>query len=276
MQSIVILGGDNRSRFLDTYFRKLGFSTYCFGVEQDIQPERLQGILRGNMAALILPLPASRDGKTVNMPLCKGSLSFAELTETLPENQTVFGGMLSREVTAQLCAAGAWVIDYYDEDVIVKNAVLTAIGTMRVLAEMTAVPPAHLHIAVTGFGRVGEAVAEQLLKNGCVPMVAARRSEVRETARKAGYKACSIEELQAELSAFDIVINTVPARIFTAEVFAAVPHVQYMELASAPYGMDLETAKTSGVTVVNAQSLPGKYLPDEAAQIVGEKIKSFL
>ena len=270
MQSVVILGGDRRSRFLDTYFKENGFFTYCFGLERDFSPERLANALRSNMAALILPLPASRDGKTVNMPLCAGTLPLDTLKELLPAGQTVFGGMLSEHIRAQLTAVGAQVIDYYDDEVIVQNARLTAVGAMRVLSDMTDTPPARLCIAVTGFGRVGTAVAAELQTHGCTVTVAARRAEARADAQKAGCKACTIEALRENLSDFDIVVNTVPARIFSAEAFKNAPNVQYMELASAPYGMDLEAAKAFGVTAVNAQSLPGKYLPYEAAHIVGE------
>lgn len=276
MQTVIILGGDQRSRFLDTYFRENGFFTYCFGLEQDFSAASLEQTLRSNMAALILPLPASRDGKTVNMPLCADELTFGKLAAMLPRGQAVFGGMLSEDVKALFQAAGARVTDYYDDEVIVKNAVLTARGAMRVLASMTSVPPAHLRIAVTGFGRVGTAVAAQLQENGCTAAVAARRAEVRAHARQLGYHACTIAELQQQLSSFDVVINTVPARIFPMEGWASAPHIQYMELASAPWGTDLAASEAFGLTAINAQSLPGKYFPCEAAGIVGEKIKSFL
>lgn len=276
MQSVIILGGDKRSRFLDTYFKENGFFTYCFGVDREVEISVLRETLQSNMAALILPLPASRDGKTVNMPLFAGALSLDTLRELLPAGQTVFGGMLSEQMKAQLTAVGARVIDYYDDEVIVQNAQLTAVGAMHVLSDMTDTAPAYLHIAVTGFGRVAAAVAAQLQANGCTATVAARRAETRADAKNAGYKACTIEELRQNLPRFDIVINTVPARIFSAEAFKNAPNVQYIELASAPYGMDLKAAKAFGVTAVNAQSLPGKYLPYEAAHIVGEKIKSFL
>lgn len=276
MQTVIILGGDQRSRFLDTYFRENGFFTYCFGLEQDFSAASLKKTLRSNMAALILPLPASRDGKTVRMPLCADELTFGELAAMLMTGQTVFGGMLSENLKAQLTARGARVTDYYDDEVIVKNAVLTARGAIRVLASMTSVPPARLRIAVTGFGRVGTAVAAQLQENGCTATVAARRAEVRAHARQLGYRTCTIAELQRQLSAFDVVINTVPVRIFPTEVWADAPHIQYMELASAPCGTDLAAAEAFGLAAINAQSLPGKYFPREAAQIVGEKIKSFL
>lgn len=276
MQSVIILGGDKRSRFLDTYFKENGFFTYCFGVDREVEISVLRETLQSNMAALILPLPASRDGKTVNMPLFAGALSLDTLRELLPAGQMVFGGMLSEQIQAQLTAVGARVIDYYDDEVIVQNAQLTAVGAMHVLKDMTDTAPAYLHIAVTGFGRVAAAVAAQLQANGCTATVAARRAEARADAQKAGCKACTIEALRENLSDFDIILNTVPARIFSAEAFKNAPNVQYIELASAPYGMDLEAAKAFGVTAVNAQSLPGKYLPYEAAHIVGEKIKSFL
>ena len=276
MQTVIILGGDRRSRFLDTYFRENGFFTYCFGLEQDFSAASLEKTLRSNMAALILPLPASRDGKTVQMPLCAGELTFRELAAMLPRGQVIFGGMLSESLKARLTARGARVTDYYDDEVIVKNAVLTAHGAMRVLASMTVVSPARLRIAVTGFGRVGAAVAARLQAHGCTATVAARRAEVRAHAQQLGYHVCTIAELQQQLSMFDIVINTVPARIFPTEGWEAAPHIQYMELASAPHGVDLDAAEALGLTAVNAQSLPGKYFPREAAMIVGEKIKSFL
>ncbi len=277
MQSVIILGGDERSRFLDKYFRSAGFFTYCFGLGEDVKQEMLYTALRSNMAALILPLPASRDGETVNMPNAETKLTFRSLCELLPAGSTVFGGMLPAYAVRMFSEKGAQVVDYYDEEVIVQNAHLTAVGTLRVLSELCADSPCALRIAVTGFGRVAKAVAKILSENGCVPTVAARRADARAEALHAGYEALEIADLQNSLSCFDVVINTVPAQLFSkACLSVSAPTVGFIDLASAPFGVDFDAAGALGIAAVNAQSLPGKYTPQAAAEIVGEKIKKLL
>ena len=45
-----------------------------------------------------------------------------------------------------------------------------------------------------------------------------------------------------------------------------------IELASAPYGLDFEIARNYSIDVVKAFSLPGKYTPKTAGEIIGNKI----
>lgn len=277
MQTVVLIGGDDRSRYLNTYFHKQGFLTYCFGLDCAIDMDSLQAALRSNIAAVILPLPSTRDGKTVHIPLTGDILPFDTLCALLRTETVVFGGMLPKAITEQFFKRGIRTVDYYDEAVIRENAVLTAKGAMQVLLRHRNVPIGKLHIAVAGYGRVAKAVVEEFGKYGCAPTVAARREEARSAAREKGCKAISVAELQQDPSAYDVVLNTVPARLFSRETLKKTkPDVLLLELASAPFGFDFEAADALGREFVNAQSLPGKYAPKAAATIIGEKIKSLL
>lgn len=277
MQTVVLIGGDDRSRYLNTYFHKQGFLTYCFGLDCAIDMDSLKAALRSNIAAVILPLPATRDGKTVHMPLTGDILPFDTLCALLQTETVVFGGMFPKAITEQFFKQGIRTVDYYDEAVIRENAVLTAKGALQVLLRQRHIPVQNLQIAVAGYGRVAEAVVEEFGKYGCAPTVAARREEARSAAREKGCAAIPITALQSDPSAYDVLLNTVPARLFSGETLKKTkPDVLLMELASAPFGFDFEAADALGRELVNAQSLPGKYAPKAAATIIGEKIKSLL
>ena len=43
---------------------------------------------------------------------------------------------------------------------------------------------------------------------------------------------------------------------------------KYIELASAPYGMELELAKNMGVVVQLEAGIPGRYFPESAAKAI--------
>lgn len=277
MQTLVLIGGDARSRYLNTYFSEQGFSTYCFGIDSAVNKAELCAVLRSNIAAVVLPLPATRDGKTINIPLTGDVLPFEVLCAMLPRGTVVFGGMLPKPLSEQFFKQGIRAVDYYDEEVVLQNAVLTAEGTMQVLQAQSSQPLSDLHIAVSGYGRVGRAIAKALRAQACTPTVAARREAVRQEARADGCTAVSVAELQEAPAAFDVLINTVPARLFSAETLQKTkPNVLLLEIASAPFGFDFEAAKALGRKAVNAQSLPGKFAPQAAAVILGEKIKSLL
>ncbi len=277
MQTLVLIGGDARSRYLNTYFSEQGFSTYCFGIDSAIDRAVLLDTLRSNIAAVVLPLPATRDGKTVNIPLTGDILPIADLCAVLQPGTAVFGGMLPKQLSEQFFSKGIQAVDYYDEEVVLQNAVLTAEGAMQVLRAQTDRPLSALHIAVVGYGRVGRAIAKALKGQACTPTVAARREEIRRQAIGDGCNAVSVAELQQDPSKPDVLINTVPARLFPAETLQKTkPEVLLLEIASAPFGIDLEAAKALGRKAINAQSLPGKTAPQAAAVILGKKIKSFL
>lgn len=272
MQSVILIGGDRRTQYLDRYFQERKFHTYCFGVYAPIDFEALKNALQMQYVPLILPLPVSKDGETVSCPLVGESLPFDVLLQFTAEH-TVYGGLIPEKLTELCLRKGIRAVEYYDEDVILKNAALTAVSTLEVLREHGVDFGKKPNIAVTGFGRVARAIARELLSAGVVPTVAARSIEARFEAGKMGCKAISLYSLRANASSFDVLVNTVPAPLFSAQELALTkPTVCIVDVASAPFGVDFDAARTLGKKAVKAQSLPGKYAPQAAAEVIGEKL----
>ena len=74
-----------------------------------------------------------------------------------------------------------------------------------------------------------------------------------------------------------VIFNTVPARLFDADVISRLPAgCVFIDLASAPGGIDREAAERSGVRCIWATSLPGKYAPETAGQIIADTAREIL
>lgn len=277
MQTLVLLGGDLRQRYLNTFLKDKGFSTYCFGLYPGDSLQAVQKILRSNTVAAVLPLPVTRDGAHLQMPLTNETLSLAQVVSDIQPGSFVAGGIVPKAFAESLRQKGVTVSDYYDEDFILKNAELTAQGVLLELHKYITAPLEKLHIAVTGYGRVAKAVARALRTQNCTPVIAARKEEARDEAKAAGFPAVSIAELCKNAGDYDVLLNTVPAQILGADALQKTkPGVLLLDVASAPFGVDFAAAEQLQRTAVKALSLPGKYLPQAAAQIVGEKLLSLL
>ena len=92
-----------------------------------------------------------------------------------------------------------------------------------------------------------------------------------------GYHAPGLAALDASAGDLDVLINTVPHRIITAEVIS---HMEkdalIVDLASMPGGVDFDFARDAEICAIHALALPGKYSPKTAGAIVGETVLSLL
>ncbi len=277
MKTFVLLGGDLRQRYLHTFLKEKGFSTYCFGLYPGDSLQAVRDVLRSNTVAAVLPLPVTRDGTHVQMPLTNETLPLLQVVACVQPGSLVAGGIVPKALTESLLQKGVAVSDYYDEDFILKNADLTAEGTLLELRKHISAPLDTLRVAVTGFGRVAKATAKALRAQNCKPVVAARKEEARAEAERAGFSAISIAALCETAGEYDVIINTVPVQILGADALQKTkPGVLLLDVASPPFGVDFAAAEKLKRTAVKALSLPGKYLPAAAAQIVGEKLLSLL
>lgn len=276
MKTILLIGGDKRSLYLRAYFERRGFFTYGFAQKKGEPLALGRTLLQKPYTAVLLPLPVTRDGETVCTPLWDGALPLAELCRLLPKGARVLGGQVPRAFSEQLLAGGRTVFDYYTETVVQKNADLTARGVLQVLRE-NGCAPNGARVVVTGFGRVARATAKALLAKGAAPLVAARRQAALQEARTLGADAVLLADFLTAPGSFDALVNTIPAPLFSESVLQRCPpDALYLETASAPYGLDLAAAKRLGRRAVLASSLPGRYFPQAAAEILGAAAESLL
>jgi dipicolinate synthase subunit A len=131
-------------------------------------------------------------------------------------------------------------------------------------------------VAITGFGRIARALASLLAAMGARVTVAARKEKDLATARRLGYGTVSLSESGAASAlgqGYAAVFNTVPACLFNEECLRAFDRTTLLiDLASAPGGVDAEAAARLGIRVIFALSLPGKYAPETAGEIIAETV----
>ena len=132
-------------------------------------------------------------------------------------------------------------------------------------------------VLVIGYGRTGKLVAQRMAALGARVSVAARRYEHLAWARALGYGAEHTSHLAGWLCGYDLVVNTVPARVLgQAELADLKPDCLVLDLASKPGGVDLEEAARLGRSVVWALSLPGKVAPVSAGAAVRDTVYHIL
>ena len=277
MRNIVIIGGDKRQKYLKEYLCDKGYDVTSYGLfDWDDDTDKLKSLIAENTIVL-LPLPATRNDKTILMPFSKHEITIDRLISFLGKNNLVFGGLIKGELKTQLSLKGIPFVDYYDSDLIEKNAILTAFGALKIILEHIDFALPQGKYAITGYGRVAKETASVLTALSCDVTIFARNDLQRENAVRKGCNAEPLTKLPCLINNFDFVINTVPSQIIGEETLKNIrKDSEIMELASAPYGVDFNLARKCGVEVVKAFSLPGKYTPKSAGELIGEKIEENL
>ncbi len=257
-----LFGGDGRSVRLAALLRADGHAVRVFGLDP-----ALPGCADTAAAAaagadcVILPLPAERDG-ALNAPFAAAPLTAADVLGPVRAGTPVLAGQAGARLRALCAARGLPLRDYFlREDFTQQNAALTAASAAALLAARRPLPGAR--VLITGFGRIGSRLAALLTGSGAAVTVAARAAAARAEAARMGCRAVPIAG--AATPDYDFAVNTVPARIFGAAELAALGGAQCVELASAPYGFDLDAARALGREVTVAAGLPGRFAPDAAA-----------
>jgi dipicolinate synthase subunit A len=169
---------------------------------------------------------------------------------------------------------GLFVIDYFDrEELAVANAVATAEGAVKLIMEETPITVCGAKCLVIGYGRIGKILSHRLRELGANVTVSARRYSDFQWIRAFGCTPADTGQLRDILGRFDIIVNTVPARLLGEELLRRVrPGALCMDLASKPGGMDFAAASRLGLKAMWALSLPGEIAPETS----GENIKNTL
>lgn len=204
------------------------------------------------------------------IPMSKAELSKEELLSCLRKGQRIFAGCIDGEWRRAAEEKGAVCYDYMEEETIaIYNSIATAEGT---IAEIIATYPRNLHgtrVLLLGFGRCARTLAGKLKALDASVTVAARSENARMEAYAGGYDTLRLKELGRAIGKYDVIINTIPARVITKkELLLMKEEAAAYEIASFPYGIDIEEAKRLGRNVCVCSSLPAKYAPAASAEIL--------
>ncbi len=268
-----IIGGDRRTVLLAEALARDGMTVHCYAAEKAeiagcVQCSCLLSCLYG-AECVLLPVPAEKDG-AINAPLSDKRLSTAEIAASLNPGQLLAGGGLSRELVFAAEASGVRTLDLMrDEEFAAYNAALTAEAAIGVLICESDRALMGGRALVSGYGRIGRALAERLRAMGAETTVSARSEKAMSEAERAGFHAVPIQELENVTGASDFIVNTVPARVFSSTALCGAPEgALILELASAPGGFDADFARNIGLKAVCAPGLPGRFSPRSSAQYI--------
>ena len=256
---LLAVGGDARMQGAVNAAKKAGWeSLWCEdGKLEEASP----------CDALLLPWPHSfREDTLVTAPGRQGEKKDALLAALPPCRVTLYGsGIAQEELTGEAFSPQA------DELFLRRNAQLTAEGAIcRAMQRMECALLGSACL-VTGYGRIGQELAARLVAMGAFVIVCARSEIQMRAAHAVGAHPVPLGQLGSAAFTADVIFNTVPARIMGEEVLAMVGRdALVMELASAPYGVDMESAKRLGVRVEVEGGIPGRYAPMEAGAALFE------
>ena len=281
-KTVLVAGGDLRygytARVLaqDLEVRAVGFTRQVLPFPE-VQLASLTDTGLPTFDCLVLPIPVSEDGIHLNAPFQTQPVAVTDLIPLLKPGAAVFGGKFG-QTAALFRDAGFTVSDYLaEEEMSTRNAVPTAEGAVQIMLEEM---PCTLHgspVLVLGFGRIGSRLAGVLHSLGAEVTVAARDVADRARAELYGCKSIPLNRITACAGDFSAVVNTIPAKVITAETLQAIqPDALILDLASKPGGVDWDAAQALSRRVVWALSLPGKTAPFTAGEIIAKTILHML
>lgn len=257
---LLLVGGDERQRILA---RRFSADTTVHTLHVPGLPDTAQE--RG-YPVVILPCPAQRPRGSV---YGSGDMALSDLRPYLAERTLVFGGALGAWA-GELRPHCAGVCDVLTEETTVtENARLTAEAAVLLTQSITKSSLFGAKILVLGYGRIGKNLTRLLAAYGARVTVLARREAVRAEAACLGYSTLPPGRIRER---YDLVFNTIPASVVTkAELSVLGGDCPWVELASEPCG--LAEADRAAVRYCPAGSLPGRLLPESAAEILYRGIR---
>lgn len=282
VETFAIIGGDLRAAYLAGLLAQDGYKVITAGLEGTDLPPCVTGCTNLSQAVsladcVVLPLPVTTDGTTLNAPFSRVRIQLEQVISGLAPSQFVAVGGLPEALREPLAARGVTVGDYLKrEELAVLNSVPTAEGAVQLAMEELPITIRDARCLITGFGRVARALASLLCAMGARVTVAARKCADRAAAAIAGCETVDTADM-ADAGDFDVIFNTVPAQLFTAELLKKLNRTTLLiDLASRPGGVDFAAAAALQMKTVWALSLPGRVAPKTAGEIIKRTILNML
>jgi len=287
---ISMLGGDLRQIYVAKKLAEVYGEPFVWGIEPPLDDrcclklcDSMEEALCG-AAAVVLPLPSTSDGKRLNCPRLREGESplLGRIFELVPSGCRIIGGKMPESFKLQAVEKGFEIFDYFDsESFQIKNAYITAEAALSIAMNGLGRSLRGARVCVTGFGRIAKHIVALLLPFGASVTVAARKESDLAFAESLGCEVLRIREDKGWLlplrNGYDVIYNTVPCWLFERDFLASVSKKTFIiDLASPPGGVDIRAARELSANVSWATSLPGKYAPESAGEIIARCVSGYL
>lgn len=250
----VILKDDKRYYYTEAYLKRQGFIFF-----EAVEAE-------GSLDFIIFPFMGEVDRSIYN------DSYFASLRSDV----VIFSGVLN-EYLVEMCKK--YGLSYHAmanvQSVKIKNATPTSEGVIAHLITNRNDTISNSRILIIGYGVCGSDLAKKLRLLGADVYVLVRNKEKEDAAYTDAITPIYLGEILDEVG-FNVIINTVPSRVLTNEMIDKMAETLFIDIASKPYGFDIEHAKKVNEKSTVLPGIPGKYAVRSAGVILGEFIEATL
>lgn len=173
----------------------------------------------------------------------------------------------------QFPAEKRWDLQYVnlwaDEILLQENAYLTAEGAVAAMMARMDGKLRGTECLIVGYGRIGRALTEILMNLEAKVTVATRGETKFSRIRESGADAVDMRDMGSVISRMQAVFSTPPSMVIGKTLLEKVhKDALIVDLASSPYGVDIDAAKRAGVRAWREPNLPGRYCPLSAARVL--------
>ncbi|CAM2890040.1 dipicolinate synthase subunit DpsA [Paenibacillus sediminis] len=274
---VVFLGGDARQLEVIDKFAEMDATITIVGFDKlnnswaEVSQQPLSLDLLANADALVLPVVGCDDTGLIQAIYSSQSLVLLEdHIAALPQHCVIYTGM-AKSYLRKLCAKHQIkLVELLErDDVAIYNSIPTAEGALMMAIQNTDITIHGSTCAVLGIGRTGFTMAKTLQGLGADVRVGIRRDEHIARAVQMGWKPFLIRDLGLHVTDVDLLFNTIPTMIVTAQIISKMPNrAVIIDLASAPGGIDFRFAEKRGIKALLAPGLPGIVAPKTAGRII--------
>ena len=213
---------------------------------------------------LILPIPFS-----------KSNIEPKVFCHSLHPNQVLFGGLFPDYITDFCHHHGIRCYDFMENDsVAIYNSIATAEGAICEAIKKSDKNLHNTNCLVIGYGRCGKTLAHKLRGLDANISICSTNDSHLSEAFALGYQTEKTSELLNIVQNYDYIFNTAPKVLFAKETIKNLKsECIYLELASFPYGIDFNEAKSQNKKAFLCSGLPGIYAPESCSEILYQYIK---
>ncbi len=254
MKKIVLVGGDKRMLTVKRQLLLAGYEVSTLGLtdgdDGDISVADVT----------VLPVPSSRDGRTVNCALTGRIITLDEVKHKSNGHPILCGGT---------AIEGDNVINYISLDsYCLLNAVPTAEGAIACAINSTTHTLWNSRILVVGYGRVAKILCNRLIGLGCKLCVSARKPADFATLDTLGIKHIHTHNAESVAENFDIIFNTIDVTVFDhLNKFSGI----LIDLSSKGC-VSHTAAENLANRYMLLPSLPAKCAPETAGEILAQTV----
>ena len=273
---LFVIGGDKRQLYAAQLLMQQGFDVTATGFERASDCENIAkaDLIELDGKIVLLPIPYKDREGYIKMPYSDEAVYLIDIAHQLQKSKLVLLGKADSEAKGIFAELNIPYVDLMnDEAFTVRNAHLTAQAAVLCAGTRMEAAWSDVTILINGYGRITRALIGILKAFGATVVVSTRKPEHAEWIRTLGAAPILTKDLFGVLPAVDVIFNTAPAKVFKSALVSELKKdALYFELASAPYGIDMEAAAAFGKKVFIEPSLPGRYFPLSAAGAVADAV----